>query len=463
MRDVLVIGAGISGLTTAFHLLRGGVDVVVIESSDRVGGAIRSVRPATPEGGWVFERGPNTVVGGAEIGRLVREAGLADDEVVAARAGQNRYMWKDGRLHPLPSGPGGLLTTSLLPRTAKLRLLREPWIRRAPAGREESIADLVRRRLDPSVLDYAVGPFVSGVYAGDPELLSARWALPRLHALEQRHGSLLRGAVAARAGARRGRGGSDRRPRRSGGELISMDRGLDTLPRRLAEVVDDVRTATPCLEVRTAGDAFEVETGEGTIRARDVVLAIPAEAVARVLDRLTDGRSRVFGELPYAPVAVASYGFRREDVEHPLDGFGFLAPRKESLRVLGCLFPSSLFPHRAPAGCVAVTAFAGGRSDPGAVDLDDEELDELVLGDLARALGIRGEPLVRDFARWPRAIPQYELGHGRYVDLAQALEKEIPRLHLGGSFLGGVSVPDCVRKGTEVAEGIFREERAGRA
>jgi protoporphyrinogen/coproporphyrinogen III oxidase len=459
-RDVLVVGAGITGLTAAFHLLRGGLDVAVVEAAERVGGSIETARPQSAEGAWIFERGPNTVLEGPAMARLVREAGLSDDLVAAAGAGKRRYVWKDGRLLPLPSGPKGLVTTPLFPGSAKLRLLKEPFVGR-PGGRreggeEESIAELVRRRLGEPFLDYAVGPFVSGVYAGDPERLSARWAMPRLHALEERHGSLIRGALAAGRGRRKRMSATGGR-----GGMISMDQGLDTLPRRLAEVVDDVRTGAPCLSVRTAGDRFEAETEAGTVRAHDLVLALPAAAVARVLDELTGGRGRAFEEIPYAPVAVASYGFRREDVEHPLDGFGFLAPRKESLRVLGCLFPSSLFPGRAPAGCVALTAFVGGSTDPEALELDDGALHELVLGDLRRALGIAGEPRVRDLARWPRAIPQYEVGHGRFVELGRALERELPRLHLAGSFLHGVSLPDCVANGTALAERLLQEERTG--
>lgn len=442
-RDVLVVGAGISGLTAAFHLVRRGLDVAVVEASDRVGGAIQTLR----DGPWVFEQGPNTVLESRPaVGRLVREASLEDEELTASPEAKKRYLWMGERLVALPSGPLSFLTTPLFPLSAKLRLLREPWIGRAPEGTEESIAEFVRRRLGRAFLDYAVGPFVSGVYAGDPERLSVRWALARIHALERDHGSLIRGALAKRKGARSGFG--------PGGGMISMADGLEALPRRLARAVEEVRTGVPCRSLRPAGGAFEVETGAGTLRAREVVLAVPADALARILDEATGGRSRAFAEIPYAPVAVACYGFRREDVGHPLDGFGFLAPREESLRVLGCLFPSSLFPGRAPEGHAALAAFAGGRTDPGVLDLDDDGLHRAVLADLDRSLGLAGEPVVRHLARWPRAIPQYEVGHGRFVELARALERELPGLHLAGNFRGGVSVPDCIQNATDLAERI---------
>jgi oxygen-dependent protoporphyrinogen oxidase len=439
-RDVLVIGAGISGLTAAFHLVRGGLDVAVVEASGRVGGAVRTRRA----GPWVFELGPNTVLESRPaVGRLVREAGLEEEKLTASPEAKKRYLWVGDRLRALPSGPLSFLTTPLFPLSAKLRLLREPWIGRPPEGTEESIAGFVRRRLGQAFLDHAVGPFVSGVYAGDPERLSVRWAVSRIYALERDHGSLIRGALAKRKGPQ------------PGGGMISMAEGLEELPRRLAAAVGEVRTGVACRAVRPAAGGFEAETEAGTLRARRVVLAVPADALAGALDGMTGGRSRALGEIPYAPVAVACYGFRRADVRHPLDGFGFLAPRKESLRILGCLFPSTLFTGRAPEGHVAIAAFAGGRTDPGILDLDDDALHGAILADLDRSLGLAGEPVVRHLARWPRAIPQYEVGHGRFVELASGIEREYPGLHLAGNFRGGVSVPDCIQNATELAERIL--------
>src|SRR5262245_24722312 len=210
--DVLIIGAGISGLTTAFQLARGGRRVAVLEASERVGGSIET----RADGAWRFEMGPNTVVeNDASVGRLIRDCGLEDEKVTAAASAKRRYLLKGGRLVPLPAGPGGFLTTPLFPLSAKLRLLREPWIGKPADGVEESIARFVRRRLGQAFLDYAVGPFVSGVYAGDPERLSVRWAVPKIWALEERHGSLIRGALARHKGPA------------PGGAMISFRHGLE--------------------------------------------------------------------------------------------------------------------------------------------------------------------------------------------------------------------------------------------
>jgi oxygen-dependent protoporphyrinogen oxidase len=438
--DAVVIGAGISGLTAAFRLKLGGRRVAVLEATARVGGAIETVA----EDGWRFEMGPNTVLATDEsTDRLIRDAGLEGEKIVAAPSARRRYLYQAGRLVPLPGGPGGFLTTPLFPLSAKLRVLREPWIGRPPEGVEETIAQLVRRRLGAAFLDNAVGPFVSGVYAGDPERLSARWAMPKIHALEQQHGSLLRGAIARRKGpAHR--------------TMISFREGLETLPRRLAREIGDVRTGVAAQRIVRMEGGFRVDTSAGPVEASRVVLAVPADAAARLLEEATSGASRILAEIPYAAVAVVSLGWRREDVGHPLGGFGFLAPRQEGLRVLGCLFPSEIFPGRAPAGHVALAAFGGGRMDPEFAAWDDERIVATVLGELRGPLSLRGEPAFRLVRRWPRAIPQYEVGHGRFVDCAREIERSLPGLHLGGNFLAGVSVPDCIRNATALAASFSR-------
>lgn len=439
-RDALILGGGISGLTTAFLLSRRGMKVTVLEAAPRVGGALETLS----DGPWRFEMGPNTVLeGNADVTALIGACGLDGEKITASPSARKRFLWKSGRLHALPGGPGGLLGTPLFSLGAKLRLLREPWVPRpGDADGEETIAAFVRRRLGREFLDYAVGPFVSGVYAGDPDRLAVSWAVPRIAALEREHGSLIRGALAKRKGAQ------------PAGAMISFREGLDTLPRRLAREIGDVRTGVFCRRVTRSGNLFTVETGDGRIEAERVVLAVPADVAARLLDDLTGGASRLFAEIPNAPVAVVSLGVRREDVAHPLDGFGFLVPRKEGLNLLGCLFPSTLFPGRAPEGHAALVAFVGGRTNPEIVTRDDEAVYATVRQELGRALGLRGEPAFHHVRRWPRAIPQYELGHGRFVARAEEIEKDFPGLRIGGNFLRGISVPDCIRNATALAAEI---------
>jgi protoporphyrinogen/coproporphyrinogen III oxidase len=440
---VVVVGAGISGLATALHLTHAGVAVQVLEASSRVGGALRT----QTDGGWLFELGPNTVLEKEPVSELLSLSGLEGERLPAASAGRRRYLWLDGRLQVLPRGPLSFLTSRLFPLRAKLSLLREPWVKKAPVSVEESIAQFVRRRLGRDWLERAVGPFVSGVYAGDPERLSVRWAVPRLHALEREHGSLIRGALAKRKGPA------------PGGAMVGFREGFEGLARQLAERLGDVRPGVEVQEVVPEGGRLRVVWDTGSLTASQVVLAVPADAAASLLAGATAGRSQALAEIPYAPVVVASLGLRRLDVAHPLDGFGFLVPRNEGLRILGCLFPSIMFPGRAPEGHVALTAFLGGRTDPQIVSAPDEEILQVVLGDLGTALGLRGDPVTHRTTRWPLAIPQYELGHGRFVTLAQKLEEELPGLHLAGSYLGGVSVADCCATGAAVARRIVERRR----
>jgi oxygen-dependent protoporphyrinogen oxidase len=444
--DTVVVGAGISGLTTAFHLARGGMRVAVLEATKRVGGAIETLA----DGAWRFEMGPNTVLeSDSSVGRLIAACGLDGEKITAAPNAKRRYLYKSGKLIALPGGPGGLLTTPLFPLGAKLRLLREPWIGRPDDGVEESIAQFVRRRLGQAFLDYAVGPFVSGIYAGDPERLSVRWAVPRIYALEREHGSLLRGALARRKGPA---------PR---GAMISFRKGLEELPQRLAREIGDVRTGVPVLKVVRSGDGFRVATEAGPVEAQRVVLAVPADRAGRLLDEATAGASRLFEEIPYAPVAIVSLGWRREAVGHPLAGFGFLAPRKEGLHTLGCLFPSEIFPGRAPEDHVALAAFVGGRTDPEIVGWPDDRIVSTVRAELWTPLGLSGEPSFRRVRRWRRAIPQYEIGHGRFVERVKEIELALPGLRIGGNFVGGVSVPDCIKNATALAEEILGTGQPG--
>ncbi len=474
--DAVVVGAGISGLAAAFRLVRAGMRVAVLEASPRPGGALVTHEAA----GFRFELGPNTVLeSDPSLPALIRDCGLEGERLVAALAARRRWVWHDGRLRALPSGPLAFLLSPLFPPAAKLRLLREPFLRapRAPRAQpappgaqdddatEETIAAFVRRRLGEAFLERAVGPFVSGVYAGDPERLAVRWATPRIAALEATHGSLIRGMLARSARLRvapQGGGSPRTTPR---GAMVSLRGGLEELPRRLAREIGDVRCGVACRAVRYDGRSFVVEHAGGAVGARHVLLAVPAEAAAALLDEASAGRSRLLAELPYAAVAVVAAGYRRQDVAHPLDGFGFLRATGAGgagLRVLGCLFTSSLFPGRAPEGCVALAAFLGGRTDPEAAAWSDERLGAAVQEDLGRALGVRGEPLARAVRRWPRAIPQYERGHGRFVALQSELERELPGLYLAGNYLHGISVPDCVRNSTALAERIAAGARSPR-
>jgi oxygen-dependent protoporphyrinogen oxidase len=444
---IIIVGAGISGLSTAWFLHQKGQEVRVLESRERVGGVIETERVD----GYLVERGPNSTLrrpNGEDdaLGRLAQQAGLSEQLIGAASTARKRYVMRDGRLSVLPGSPPGLLTTELFSWRAKLRLLREPFIGKARA--EETIAQFVERRLGREFLDYAVDPFVSGVYAGDPRQLSAWAAVPKVQALERDHGSLICGAIA--------RGSRSAGP---AGQLFSFDEGMATLPKTIAARLPAGRIETSCrvegLALTAGGWRIRVETSRGgpeELTARQVVLAVPAAAAARLIAPLSSEAAGLLEAIPYAPIVSAGLGYARERVRHPLDGFGFLVPRREGMRTLGGLFSSTLFPGRAPSGAVLVTAFIGGMKDPGVATLDDDAVIERLSDDLAAALGVEGPPAMVRLTRYQSAIPQYTLGHLDRVARVETLLADYPGLHLRASWRDGISVADCARNGEVLAE-----------
>lgn len=438
--DVAILGAGISGLTAAFWLKEKGRAVVCLEASGRPGGSITTWAGE----GFRFELGPNTVLNNAlEIDRLCEAAGILGERLTAAPASKKRFIVKDGRLLALPGGPLGFLSTPLFSFGAKLRLLKEPFIGRA--SEEETIARFVRRRLGEELLQYAVGPFVSGVYAGDPEKLSVRHATAKIYALEEKHGSLIRGAIAKRKG-----------PAPAGG-LFSFPMGLGFLPETLAASLGEgYKPQMAALLTERAPDGYRVRARstdghDREILARNVVCALPARAAGAVLQPLGGAFPQKIPSLPYADVALVCMGFRRDQVAHPLDGFGFLAPEAEHRHVLGCLFTSSLFPGRAPEGYVALSAFVGGAMHGERVAAPEGDILRGTVEDLRPLLGIAGQPVLSRVVAWRPAIPQYVVGHGERKEDASAFEAANAGLFISGNLLYGVSVGDCIKNATAVA------------
>jgi oxygen-dependent protoporphyrinogen oxidase len=445
VRDVetLVIGAGISGLSTAFFLHQRGMDVAVIEASPRAGGNVRTEEHE----GYLLEAGPNTLLDNhPAIRHLIDGLGLRESVREANREAKRRYVVREGRAVPLPGSPPAFLTTRLFSLKGKLRLLAEPFIE--PAEQEESVAAFVRRRLGQEFLDWAIDPFVSGVYAGDPERLSVRAATAKVHALEREHGSLLKGALKKAWAARKAEVQTG-----PVGRMLSFERGLGQLIDAMAgHLGERVQLETPAQAIRPEGGGWRVETPRGLFGARQLVLALPAAAVADLLEPHVGEAVNALREIPYPPVASVALGFRREDVAHPLDGFGVLIPSKERCTTLGALFSSTLFAGRAPDGHVALTAFIGGRRHEEVGGWADEQVLARVLGDLSPILGFRAPPVMTRVTRWPRAIPQYELGHLDRIAALDAALSGLPGLWTRANWRDGVSVSDCIRNGWALAE-----------
>lgn len=447
-KTVAVVGGGITGLTAAFHLASQGVTVRLFERSAQLGGPIRTER--TPDG-WLIEAGPNSLQESSRIvSTLIEDLGLDAQRVEANPQARRRYIVRQGRLRALPASPAGLLTTRLFSFGTKLRVLSE--LRMPPLARnaDATLAELVAAHFGDEFVDYALDPFVSGVYAGDPRQLSARYAFPRLWEWEQTRGSLLLGQIAqVRSRRRRGEG----RPR-----VISFRAGLqvliEALSRRLpagsVQLGASVDSLSPGARWRVR---WHDSTGPHEEHAHSVVLALPADALARIsFGTAADRPLSALEKIVHPPVASLFLGYRREHVAHPLDGFGALVPAKENRKLMGVLFSSTLFPHRAPPGHVGLTVFAGGALRPELARLSEDELHRQIQPELKALLGIEDAPLVRRMTVWPRAIPQYNVGYEFFLETMAECERRHPGIFIGGHVRDGISVPNCIEAGIKLAE-----------
>jgi protoporphyrinogen/coproporphyrinogen III oxidase len=450
--SVAIIGAGITGLTAAFYLKRQGIPVTVYESSGRVGGVIQSLK----RDGYLAEFGPNTILETSpRIGQLVRDAGLSSRRMDPDPKAEARYVVRYKRPIEMPGSPLGFFTTKLFSARAKLAVLREPFVPARRDGKEESIAEFVQRRLGQEFLDHAIDALVAGVYAGDPYKLSVPQAFPKLKQLEDRYGSLIKGQIlGGRERKKRGEVAKDRAPK------FSFDDGLQVLPEVLAEqLADSLRLNSKVLCVRKTAAAWAVRAIEGGVETNSEHTAVIYCGTAHKLAELTVEAAqsvdlRVFSEIRYPPVASVVLGFRREDVAHSCAGFGMLIPRVEGFKILGTIFSSSLFPNRAPAGHLTLTSYIGGERFPHLASLPPDELFAITCEDLRVLLGVRGKPTFQHSVFYPKAIPQYVVGYGRYRSLMNQIEENAPGLFLAGHYRDGISLSDSIVSGCNVAERV---------
>lgn len=433
----------------------------VFEASDRVGGAVRSEKMD----GWLIESGPNSMLAGDPALRgLIAELGLAEQQVDANATARNRYIVRGGKAVAAPLSPPSFLKTPLFSFGAKLRLFGDLFCRRRVRPADISLEEFITAHFGRELVDYGLNPFVGGVYAGNPKKLSARYSFPQLWELEQQHGSIIRGQMAA-AKARKATG----QPKPKSG-IISFREGLASLPQALAAKLPagalvlnaKIEALVPAKAGSTGqdGKAWSVvwqagNDGTQTEQFDAVVSALPGPALAQL-------RFGTLGERPLAsldtiehpPVASLFLGYRREQVAHPLDGFGVLVPEIEQRSVLGILFSSSLFPGRAPEGHVALTVMVGGARQPDIARLPADKLLQEVDRDLRELLGVSGAPVFQRHAFWPKAIPQYNLGYERYLEAIATAEKTHAGFYIGGQVRDGIALPACLAAGEKLASRV---------
>ena len=458
-RAAIVIGAGISGLVCAYRLKTLGVDVLLIEKNDRVGGVIQSENID----GFLIERGPNSSQGTEELIALVEELGVLG-ELIEGNPKAPAYVYFKGRLHAVPSGPGSFIKSDLLSPTGKLRILKEPFIPRRGHHSEESVAAFARRRIGDEAAERLVAPFVSGIYAGDADCLSVKAAFPRLANLEANYGGLFKGMFAKAREARRARqnaGDVLEKAAPTRRRLCSFRTGMAFLPKTLASKLgEDLLTGCTELRIARAPDlrTFTLEFESGANRhqlvADHVILAAPSNAAGSLLGLISTELSDLLNAIEYPPLSIVSLAYENSKVSTPLDGFGFLVPPSEKMNILGCVWNSSLFHNRAPNGTSLLTSFVGGARNPAAARSADAELVSLVHGELQKVLGISSEPRVISITRYERSIPQYNIGHFERVKRIESLLREAPGIYLIGNYLHGVSTGDCIKEAERVAKSV---------
>jgi len=445
---VLVVGAGISGLICAYALRRAGVDAHLYEASSQAGGLIQSER----QDGFLLELGPQSFTPTPAIRQLCAELAI-QDEIVEAPAKAPRFVFHQGRLEQVPLGPQTFFLSSFVGLGTKWTILRDLLGKSSPPSEEESIATFVRRKFSADLLQKLVGPFVSGIYAGDPEKLSLRASFPQLHQAETEAGSVIRGTIRA---AKRNRQSGQSQTR----TIENFRGGTQTLVKNLKDNLGNaLHLSAPITGLEPAKGGFtitaRVDGAARVLRAENVVLALPTNAAASLLAADSPDLGSILEEIEYAPIAVVSLGYRLSDVGHDLQGFGFLVPRSAGLQILGSVWNSSLFPGRAPDGYSLITSFVGGATNPAAVQLGDALVNP-VHAELTPVLRISTPPVFSRVTSYERAIPQYNLGHLARVKALEKGSAQIPGLFLTGNYLHGPSVGACVEQAQTVAAAVLK-------
>ena len=465
---VVVVGAGITGLAAAHRLVarastaRRPTEVVVLEARNRIGGAIWTDRVD----GFTIEGGADSFITNKPWAlNLCRELGLGDQLIGTDDRHRRSFVVRDGRLLPIPEGfvlmapsrLGPLLTSPILSVRGKLRMLMDLVLPRKADDSDESLAAFVRRRLGREALERLVQPLVGGIYTADPNELSLKATLPQFPAMEREHGGLIRAAI------RQGRKARSAERSEAGaryGLFASLADGMDTLPRALAAALPprSVRVGTAVRRITRPdpGKPWRVELLDGpAIEAGGVILTTEAHASARLIDGFDPELALQLRSIPYASSAIVTVGYRRDQVRHPLDGFGAVVPAIEGRSILAASFLSVKFPRRAPAGTVLIRVFVGGATQPELFERTDDELKALVREELGALIGASGEPLLIEVGRHARAMPQYTLGHLDRVSAIRQRAAGHSRLVLAGNAFHGVGIPDCIRSGQEAADSLL--------
>lgn len=458
-KKVVIIGAGITGLTAAYFLKKKGVDFIVLEKSDHTGGVISTKQ----EEGFIYETGPNTgVLSQPDTVELINEMNPLCEIEIANAAAKKRWIWKGDSWQALPSGLKAAIKTPLFTTNDKFRILGEPF-RSKGKNPDETLKELVLRRMGKSFLDYAIDPFILGIYSGDPSYLVTRYALPKLYNLEQKYGSFIGGAI------RKGFEKKEERAKLASGEVFSIKGGLSKLISALVEKIGDesILLNVKDLKINPSKEGSDktnsqeyitkgiVNQEEIVVRAEYVISSTGSFELPALLPFLSKKETDDLNNLLYAKVLQASIGFKEwKGIE--LDAFGGLVPFKENRDVLGILFMSSFLNGRAPEGGALLSIFMGGVRKPNLSSLPDEEVIRILEKEVKAMTGLKEfNPDLLKITRYTHAIPQYGITSGERFKTVENLKLKYPRLIIGGNLWGGIGMSDRIKQGKELAERVL--------
>ncbi len=460
MSRIVIIGGGISGLAAAHRVLElnKSAHVTILEASDRFGGTIQSEN----RDGFLIERGPDSFISEKPHAiSLAKRLGVESQLIQTNEEYRRSFIVRDGRLRAVPEGfqlmaPSRMwpfITSDIFSLAGKARMAADLLLPRKSTNgsTDESLASFVRRRLGEEALTRMAQPMVGGIYTADPETLSLRATLPRFLDMEQKHRSLI--LAMARLGRAQKKGTSGARY----SLFLSFNRGMQALVDPLTRINADLRVKTRAQRLTFDREWTITTDKDEQIKADGVCLAMPAYVAAALLGDINARLAEKLRAIKYASTATINFGYRREAIAHPLNGFGFVVPFVEKRSLIACTFSSVKFSGRAPDGYVLLRAFAGGALQPEIFALDETEMSKRVEADLRQLLGIREDPRFIEVAKWERSMPQYEVGHLDRVSEIEKLATELPGLSLAGNAYRGAGIPDCVRSGEAAAEYLINQ------
>lgn len=452
MKKIIIVGAGISGLTSAYALLskNKNLDITVYEADSRPGGKIWSDKTD----GFLCEKGVNGFLDNKpKTLQLCDYLGL--EPLKSSDNARRRFIFSKGKLNQLSESPLSFLKSDLISWHGKLRIIYELI---APKGPEdETVADFVIRRLGKESLEKLIDPMCSGIFAGDPYKMSIKHCFPRIKELEQNYGSLIRAMIKLQKEKKKLQT-HEKVSAAPTGNLTSFYNGAQTITDELAERLGErIKFGVSVKGLEKDGSRYKVHTSQGIDSADIIILASPAHASSEIMRDFDIKLSKVLSEIPYAPVSVVCFGYKREKVLHSLQGFGFLIPHTEGKKILGTLWDSSIFPNRAPEGYVLLRNMIGGAKSPELAMLDDNAIIGAVFDELMSIISLKGEPDMVRIYRWEKAIPQYVMGHGDRLKFIDESLKSYHGLYLTGNSYRGIGINDCIENAYKLAEQISSE------